>query len=885
MPRRENSITEVVFGNYGIRTELVGRDWQLVQLDEAVSDSLRDMNCSALLVVGNQGVGKTRLVSEWIAGQARRRPDLRVLQARAQVNDRPYGLWSRLLRTRFGLTDEIEDPAECVRREVSEVFEDRRMAEILHFLGRFVGVQVRENPFLQALSEDPIQHDQIARTVLLRFLTADATWQPLVLVMDDLHLADNETLKLMAEVGRGKTKAPLTVVGVGRPEVMGRWPDGRLEKPWRKVEVGGLSTKDAGRMFRGLLSKVENLPEEIVSQSVAMTGGNPRFLEELARLLVDEDAVDRSGRVWTINEKRFAQLRLPLSVEEAVQARVAVLSPEERLLLEKASVLGNVFWLGALIVLNRADGDSGVSRGKWGGREEDRAVMKMIESLMTREYIMEMPDSWIVSEREFAFKHNMEYQTIRKGVDPEQVRRWHFHIAQWLEAKVVRKTEEHLEFLAQHYEQGGNARRAAYSYLKAGDKARARYANEQARDYYRRGLALLHPDDHLSRIDALHNLGDVSAIIGDTKSALDAFGQMLWASYLLDRKGKGGAALGRIGRLYRSMGEYDTAIEYYERAHELFLAAMDRRGVAATLDDMGKVMWQKGEFDRALSFHNSALELRATLGDDRSTAFTLGNIGLVYRDKGRFEEAFEYFQRSMMLREKIGDRQGLIHAATHMGAIWLDLGRKDRARQIWEEAHREAEAIGDRVQQAYILANLAEALVAEGDLDGARIRVDAAAEIAENLGDRRLAGECHRTLGKVLMGQEKWSQAGQHFKEALNLAVESRNRSQIGTAHRALGELAYKRKMYAEAEEKLTRALQIFEEMGHQIEIARCCEILAGFYEEMGDTDKAHQQADRAGVIRERFVGAAERIAQKGPTTMQAGQEKIPIDVDSPVPS
>jgi len=883
MPRRENRITEVVFGDYGIRTGLVGRDRQMVVLDEAVSDSLGDMTCSAVLVVGNQGVGKTRLVSEWVAGQSRRRPDLRIIQAQAQANDRPYGLWSRLLRIRFGLTEDIEDPAEHVRGEVSEVFEDRRMAEILHFLGMFVGLQVRENPFLQALSEDPKQHDQIARTVLLRFLMADAAWQPLVLVLDDLHLADAETLELMAEVGRGKTKAPLTVVAVGRPEVIGRWPEGRVEKPWRKVEVGGLSVEEAGKMFRGLLSRVEELPEDIVTQAVAMTGGNPRFIEELARLLVDEDVVDRSGGSWTIDQERFSQLRLPLSVEEAVQARVAVLSPQERLLLEKASVLGNVFWLGALIVLNRAEGEPSGCRGQWGGRDEDRAVMEMIQSLVTREYIMEMPDSWILSEREFAFKHNMEYQTIRRSADPEHVRRWHVHIAQWLDAKVTRKTEEHLEFLAQHYEQGGNERRAAYSYLKAGDKARARFGNEQARDFYRRGLALLHPDDHLSRIDALHNLGDVSAIVGDTKGALDAFGQMLWAAYLLDRKGKGGAALGRIARLYRSMGEYDTAIEYYERAHELFLAAMDRRGVAATLDDMGKVMWQKGEFDRALSFHNSALELRATLGDDRSTAFTLGNIGLVYRDKGRFEEAFDYFQRSMELREKIGDRQGLIHAATHMGAIWLDLGRKDRARQIWEEALKEAEEIGDRVQQAYILANLAEVLLAEGDLDGARGRIEGAAEIAENLGDRRLAGECHRKLGMVLMGKQQWSQAGHQLKEALTLATDSKNRTQMGSARRALGELAYRRKMYAEAEDQLTQALEIFESMGHQIEIARCCEILAGFYEEMGDEASARQHAERTEAIRERFVGAAERIAQKGSTSPEDRQDQILIDVDAPV--
>ena len=148
------------FGVYGVTCPLVGRDKQILHLDEIASDTIEDKTPKAVMVTGNQGVGKSRLVADWIAGQKMRRQSLRVLKAQAFPDDGTYQIWNRLLRFRFEIreTDSEETIQEKLRSEVTRVFEERRMTEILHFLGTFLGVTFPDNPFLKAVEADPSQH-------------------------------------------------------------------------------------------------------------------------------------------------------------------------------------------------------------------------------------------------------------------------------------------------------------------------------------------------------------------------------------------------------------------------------------------------------------------------------------------------------------------------------------------------------------------------------------------------------------------------------------------------------------------------------------------------------------------------------------------------------
>ncbi len=227
---------------------LIGRQDSLVQLDALLARAVDYQAPQLVTVVGGQGVGKTRLVSEWIgrilARQAASRP--RILRARAVHGAPPYSLIRRILRDRFGISpnDDQERQLERARAELSAVFGDRRMTEVIHFLGRFLDLRVKDNAFLRALStgtgDDPRHEDTIARAVLRRFLELDAEQTQLILAFDDLHLADDDSLTLIGELAAGLGGSSLLIVAAARNVLFirrPRWGQGSGATPIRAPSI------------------------------------------------------------------------------------------------------------------------------------------------------------------------------------------------------------------------------------------------------------------------------------------------------------------------------------------------------------------------------------------------------------------------------------------------------------------------------------------------------------------------------------------------------------------------------------------------------------------------------------------------------------------------
>src|SRR5262245_24656146 len=215
-----------IFEVRGARSPLVGRDTQLAAIEEVLARAVDFHAPQLVTVVGNQGTGKSRLVSELVR-RAGKGTSLRVFTGRAAEGGPRYGTIASLLRTRFAIneSDPPQQAVESFQRQVAEVFGADRIAEVMHFLGSFLGLRFADSPFLSVLAENPRQHDDIARTVLRRFLERDAQAGPLVLVLDNLQWADDDTLALVNELGSTLGGAPLVLVCCARPEMLMRCAD------------------------------------------------------------------------------------------------------------------------------------------------------------------------------------------------------------------------------------------------------------------------------------------------------------------------------------------------------------------------------------------------------------------------------------------------------------------------------------------------------------------------------------------------------------------------------------------------------------------------------------------------------------------------------------
>lgn len=824
------------------KAPLVGRGPELSELDDALAQAISSREPQTVTVIGGAGMGKGRLVEEFLRRAGERERKVRAFRGQAHQGGPALGVVQRILRARFGVVDNTdpERARELLRDAVTGLLEDRRVTEFLHFLGAYLDVSFPESPFTKALEADEGQLGRISRAVLRRFLEADAATGPLVLTFEQLHWADDETLDLVRYLSESLSDSPVLLLVSARPELLSRRPRWSEGPRHRRLELAPLSPDDAGQLVLKLLAPAGDPPEELVEAAVDMAGGSPYLLEQMVRTFLSSGTlVPKEDGSWAVDLDRLDDAHLPLSVDDAIAARISSMAPAERQLLERAAAMGSVFWLGALVALGRLDKEP---PELWGGAEDLAGHYRdLLQQLEERDYVMRFDDSSIPGEEEYAFKHNLERDALHRLIGGGDALRYHRRVAEWLEMRLTDRGEEAFELLAQHYEQGGATQRAAYYFLSAGDRARERFANAKAAEYYERGLRLLGDADVVRQIDAQHNYGDVLQLLGRNEAALGAFRKMLALAYRLDLKSKGGAAHNRIGRVYRAVGQLEEAMRNLGTGHALFDAAGDARGVGASLDDVGKVHWMRGAYEAAERFMRRSLEIRRELGDRRSIALSLNNLGLVYQDSGRFDEALGAFNEALSIRREIGDVPGMAQTLNNLGTIHQDNDNHAQATDLWTEALGYARRVGDRMREAVILTNLGESRYRQGQPEEAISVLSEAERISATLGDRILEAEILRGLAKAHMLQRDYEAARDYVERSVGLFERARSKPFLGVALRTLAEVeaagGWGGEGHRRAEEAYRQSLALFEELGNEVELARTCESFAAFLERTADED------------------------------------------------
>ncbi|HEU4538070.1 MAG TPA: tetratricopeptide repeat protein, partial [Polyangiaceae bacterium] len=634
----------------------------------------------------------------------------------------------------------------------------------------------------------------VRRAVVSSFFEADAAAAPLVLVFEDAHEASRDSLDLISYLVE-HLRGPTLLVCVGRNELLAR-ADGFAELAagrHRLLELDPLTEPEAVSVAHALLAPTGEPPEALVEAACSVAGGNPSLLERMVRVFQDTGVLvpdgEHPGPGWRVDLGRLASVRLPLTVDDAVEARIAALNPDERRVLEQASAMGSVFWLGGLVVIGRAGAEAPELWTGEGGDDVAR-LRRTLDELVERDYILQLPDATFAGDTEYVFKHNKEREKIARLPAPAEARRWHGALADWLEHHPqVRSHEEHVGMLARHCELAGRAGRAAYAYLEAGDVARAQYAYQKAADYYAKGLALLGEGNAVRRVRALHNAGDVLAHLGRADEAFGRFVEMRALAYRLDLLPEGGRAHHRIGRARREAGELAQAERHLNAGLSLFERAGDEAGIAATLDEVGTLHWVRGEHRRALREIGRAMHMRKQQNDRLGLALSLTHLGLVLHDAGRWLEALDAFGRALAVRREAGDPLGIATSLTHLGAVAYDQGDYPRALSLFQEALGVAREVGDKNRLATVMTKVGESHLRLGDRDRARRLFEQAEDLCDELGDKRGMAEAVRGLGRAYLLLGNLDKARWCAARAVDLFAAVQNRAHLGVALRALGEV------------------------------------------------------------------------------------------------
>jgi len=456
-------------GIAGLEVPLVGRQDVLQQFDAAVQGLLADRQPRTLTLLAEAGLGKSRLLREFQHGLSAQGSRWWLLPARAQPSGslQPYGLLRDLLLRRLEIAD--TDSADVARTRFVQglapwLVQPNDPAPEL--LGQLIGLDFSTAPAVVRLGSD-------AQLLRDRALTALALWftrlaasdgSPVVLLLDDLHWADDASLDALCQV-LPTLQAPVLALLGARPALRERRPEWGTKLPGHQLlTLQPLDAAQGAALTHALLQRLGTVPAALATLVQQQSGGNPFYAEELVMLLIDQGAVERSEGAWTFHPERMATNRLPTTLTAVLQARIDALAADQRRALQMASVIGPVFWDDALAAL-------------------DPGGLSALPALQKKALVHAQPVSTVEHTTEEAFEHHLLHQVSYDTVLKPDRREAHARAAAWLTERVGARSDEFLAITAQHHERAGQAAQAADCYERASEKAYLRSASQAALQY------------------------------------------------------------------------------------------------------------------------------------------------------------------------------------------------------------------------------------------------------------------------------------------------------------------------------------------------------------------------------------------------------------------
>jgi len=820
---------------------LIGRRAEISKLEAFARTAASAGGPQIVTIIGPGRMGKSRVIAELLE-ELRHKVDAPRIFGAEPPGERSYGLFRALLRSRFGLTDGMpeRDALVEVRRQVSAVLEDRKVGDVCHFLGQLLDLPFDGSPLTRAVEESPQQALLLRRTVLKTFFESDEQKGPLCLIFEDLHSADADSITLLRYL-LDSLSGRIFVLCAARPELLNSQPS------WfdfggarhHRLDLEPVTRDAAASIMRSLLEPCEGgPPEPLIRAGVDLAAGNPGLLETMVRVFHDCGVLGEAGPLasspsWRVNLDLLASAKLPLTMAEAVEVRIAALSATERKTLEHATAMGKAITLGGLTVLSRID------RGapEFWNDEDDQDLEELrtaLSTLVRRDYLVSIPDSGAWGEQVYAFKAQQEYEQISARTSLVARRRYHQALADWLSNRPPKETgQEYLVTLATHLEQAGSTTRAGLAYLQAADLVRTSYAASKAQQYYERGLELLGGADGRRRIDALNSYGDTLVWLGHVAEALAAYREMLDISFQLNLKQKGGIAHNRIGRLHRERGKLDDALAHFETAIRLFDAEKDHAGVATCHDDVGRLKWLLGDYELALERLKIALAMRKDQGDRRAVAQSLHSLGVVWRDHGRRAQAREALEGALAIQNELGDQPGIAETLSSLGRLAEDRNDLQEALSRHRAAYELLKDLGERNRIASLLTTMGELQYHLGKPDQAIELMQEAELMCDDLGDMLQLARAKRGLAKAYLLLGELKKARFNVKHAIDLFGQLRSKPHLAIGLRTLGEVtaagAWGEDQKSRALEYFNRSIALCKELGSDVELARSYRAFADF--------------------------------------------------------
>ncbi len=691
-------------GFLGVRLELVNRREEIAALREHWRRASGGES-RICLVSGAAGIGKSHLVEELIALEGLGPDAIAIGRSYPYASSTPWESVADLLRDLHDLPRQLAAGAAAMR--IVQNLGEPMGAERISALKLVLGETAAELPDLKTYS-DQERAERIIEAV--SFSLRRRNEEPLLLVLEDLQWADRATLELLGRLFAAGQRGAVLLLLVSRPPL----PDELLLETVHgavphRIDLERLSIADSHVFVNSLLERHE-LPPDLVNVLIDRSDGNPLYLEELVKSLVEKETLTNQDGTWRL-ARDMDSLEIPDSIEKVLTTRIDGLETPTKQVLQYASVIGRRFWSGVL-----------------GEALARRPVEGELDDLQKAALVRDLPTSEVRGDREYMFEHLLLQEATYEGMLRSSRADLHGAVARWFEDSADYESGQFDEWIAYHYERSSEPERSLP------------YLERAARNAWRRGALL----DAAALVDRALNAagsGDKSSLLplseeialamGDDQRRLATIIELEELAIESDDTQLAAEACFRRARYQLDAGDLEDALATGRAALKLFEVVGDvsLQGDAYRL--LGRVSHLWGDYPGALRCYRSSLELEKEAGDRHGQAEIFDQLGLVQVDLGNFITALDYFAAAHDLSGELGNRAAEARVLAHESTALRWLGRFDEACGRAEAAMKLAEESGSRRALASAKLNLAMALAAKGDTERAHPLLHAVIDMAD----------------------------------------------------------------------------------------------------------------------------------------------------------
>ncbi|MFC1882957.1 AAA family ATPase, partial [Thermodesulfobacteriota bacterium] len=826
----------------GMRADLVGRNMEMAELSEAV-ENLRQGKGRIFSICGAAGTGKSRLVEEFKASL-----DLEQIQwieghAYAYSQDIPYfplvDLLNRLLHI------EESDPPEKLRQKVESGIESLvgKQKDIVPYVGGLYSLNYPETNDVS-----PEFWKSRLQAAILAILEAVAKRAPTVFFLEDLHWADPSFVEFLRRACL-EMRQPAIVLCAYRPtfSLFTGHQVSNIGKYYHDIQLQNLSLSVAHNMLASLL-KTENIPPDLKRWVQSKAEGNPFYLEELVNSLIESETLARDNGSWKLT-RSLAESDIPSSLHGLITGRIDRLDKHTKRILQEASVIGRDFLYEILKRISelkeRIDGEL--------------SQLERLDLIRTRSL---QPDI------EYMFKHALTQEIVYNGLLKKQRREIHEHIARVIESVFKDRLAEFNETLAYHFARGQSAAKAVDYLIKSGEKSLARYAVEEAHQYFKKAYDILASKEKLSEaekiilIDLLNSWGHAYYYLGEINEFVDLFSTHQVLVKSLDDKARAGMFYVWLGVALFMAGKPKDSYEYLSKGLELGENAGHPKVIGYACTWLTWACAELGLFAEGMDFGERAQKIAESFPSDQYLFFkSLGGLCFINFFKGDAKTIFEGAKRLLEYGERTANNRSKVFGHWMEGFGHLAAGDMKSSQKNNEKA---IEVALDPAYAQFPKSTLGNAYLADGQLQQAENVLQSSLEFCEKHGMGLLSVVCQLFLAPVLIAKGNMKQGAELLEQAQETFISNQRRMWYAVSEYFLGEVnsqiatgpkpslsimaqnfsfLVKNFPFAgkKAEEHLNKAIELLQEIGAKGFLGRAYLSQGLLYKASKRTDQARQ--------------------------------------------